>query len=486
MKVLRPFIFAFSLSFAVLPNAARCGWGVEVGRASLSDLNDLAHAEQSLWSSEKAIARAVGEALVIERQRQLLGTTNGAGVERLFHLTFAWWLKSVLKPAVEIPFNPAASCAEARLGLQKLLELDRQRQLLGLAPQQDPPADANAAETDNWFKELWDKVLAATTRRCQDEALDECVYTGRMMAVIELVFSADRQAQLRGQDSPDTSWATDALNQCAIYKVKFKSTGNVSRTATHEGYKREVYGTVVIRPGLSGLVPSIVGLSLPPEAMQLTGVTLNDPLFGSITCEGTDPGNPGPGGGIVVVDFCGPGPTDIVHEPIKVIVAQAFDLEHFIYDVTGVDFTRPGSDKVKVTRVGQDQLTLMFVPGPISVPEKSHFEMHGSKYDLPDATPEVFAGIYLAAHIRAGMNVVFKDSGSALDILSLRKDSYPVLLKYTFPPDTEPTVGARGEIYMDTTEFEVSHQPEPKPFTPRDNSLLTRIDQKIDELANLP
>ena len=102
-----------------------------------------------------------------------------------------------------------------------------------------------------------------------------------------------------------------------------------------------------------------------------------------------------------------------------------------------------------------------------------------------DTTPEVFAGIYQAAHRREGLNVVFKDSGSALDILSLRKDSYPVLLKYTFPPDTEPTVGVRGEIYTDTTEFEVSHQPEPKPFAQRDTSLLTRIDQKIDELANL-
>jgi hypothetical protein len=61
-----------------------------------------------------------------------------------------------------------------------------------------------------------------------------------------------------------------------------------------------------------------------------------------------------------------------------------------------------------------------------------------------------------------------------------------VLLKYTFPPDMEPIVGARGEIYRDTTEFEFSHQPEPKPFAQRDTSVLKRIDQKIDELANLP
>jgi hypothetical protein len=73
MKVLPLVLFALSLSLAVLPDTASCGWGVEVGRGTLADLNDLAHAEQSLWNSQEAIARVNIETLKKERQRQLLG-----------------------------------------------------------------------------------------------------------------------------------------------------------------------------------------------------------------------------------------------------------------------------------------------------------------------------------------------------------------------------------------------------------------------------
>jgi hypothetical protein len=100
-----------------------------------------------------------------------------------------------------------------------------------------------------------------------------------------------------------------------------------------------------------------------------------------------------------------------------------------------------------------------------------------------DSTPELFASIYQGAHISQGNNVVF-EPGSEPDVLSHRKSAYPVLLRHTHDGTSPP--GARAEIYKDTTEFEFSHQPEPKPFAPRDTSTIVRIDQKIDELAALP
>jgi hypothetical protein len=219
MNVLRPLVFASGLSLALTPDAAHCGWGLEVDRASFADLNDLAHAEQALWSSEKAIAYAVGQATVIERQLQLRGIRNSPdGLHHLFDLTFAWWLKSVLKPAAEIEANPAASCAEAKLALTKLLELERQRALMGLAPDDSGAADANVADADRLIKEIRDLLVQATTRRCHEEALDECVYTGRVNAVLELALSEQRQGQLSGQGDSDSSWVKDALDQCAIYK----------------------------------------------------------------------------------------------------------------------------------------------------------------------------------------------------------------------------------------------------------------------------
>jgi len=475
MNVLRPLVFALSLSLALIPNAARCGWGLEVDRASFADLNDLAHAEQALWSSEKAIAYAVGKATVTERQLELLGIPSDPGLQRLFHLAFAWWLKSVLKPAAQIEVNPAASCAEAKLALTKLLELERQRQLMGLAPGEAGPADASVVDADSLIKEIDELVLQATTRRCHEEALDECVYTGRVSAVMELALSEERQGQLFGKGTSDSSWVKDALDQCAIYKLKFTSTGSVSQTANQEGYKREVEGTVVVRQGLPGGLP---GGGLPGLDMVLLLMgTDSTAHLSSVTCQGTDPAAVE---GRVVVDFCGY--AGINKGPTTVMV-KALDLSHFTYDVDGIDFTAPGRDKVKMTVVGQDQLTLMFVPGAISVAEQSHLEIQGRRLPSTDSTPEVFASIYQGAHINQGNDVVFPPGG-APDALSHRKSAYPVLLRHTHNGTSPP--GARSEIYKDTTEFEFSHQPEPKSFAPRDTSTIVRIDQKINELAALP
>jgi hypothetical protein len=411
--------------------------------------------------------------LEIDRQMELLGIQDPIDQQDLRRHTLAWLLKSVLKPAAEIAVNPAASCAEAQLILTKVLEIGGQQQLLGV--------DDSAY---SFTGELVELIQTALARRCHEEALDECVYTGRMNAVTEQALAEERQRQLLGLDNGDTSWVTDALNQCAIYKLKFTSTGNVTGTATQEGYEREVEGTVTLHPGLGnfqlpGDLPAGIGFMLQPELMQPSG-TDSSALLTSATCQGTDP-NPAANDGRVVVDFCGS--VGIDKGPTSVLV-KAFDLSHFTYEVTGVDFATPGSDKVKMSVVGQDQLMLLFTPGPISAVENSHIEIQGRELPSTDSTPEVFASIYAGAHYKElGEGVVFPP-GSAPSILSHRKDDYPVLLSYTLE-GTSPK-GARDEIYTDTTVFEFSHEPEPKPFAPRDTSIVVRIDQKIDELsANL-
>jgi hypothetical protein len=497
MKVLRPVVFALSLSLAVMPEAARCGWGVDVGRASDADVNDLVHAEQALWSAKRKLKDALAKEVVKERQLELAGLPSETSVADLLVQTKKWWLENIMRPAAEIAVNPAASCAEARIILETLFEMDRQRVLLGL----DEPEDAPT--------KLWDTVqliLVGLLRRCQEEALDECVFTGRKAAVSEAALAADHQFQVLGLKQ-DVSWVKDALDQCAIYKLKFESTGSVSQTESVEGYQREVVGKVVVRPGLPGLPgvgalpalpPEVAGLvsgglpgvgslpALPPEATApaISGdpllESLSTPLMGtdssallpSVTCQGTDPGS----SWRIVVDGC-IGYVGVSQTPTSVWIDQKFDLSHFAYVVDGgVDFETSGNDKVKMKVVGEDQLTLKFFPAVITIAEESHIEAGGTEIPEPASTPDVFASIYLAAHQAA--DVVFPP-GSEPSVLSHRKDGYPVLLKHTLTGEYR---GPHNEIYKDTTEFELSHQPEPKPFAPRDTSIVESIIKKIDEL----
>ena len=129
-----------------------------------------------------------------------------------------------------------------------------------------------------------------------------------------------------GQNS-GTACITDALAQCAIYKLTFKTNGNVGATQTQEGYKRQVEGGVVIRPGAGGLVP---GGGLPPgipdgplvmlQTMLLSGSDENAVLL-SVSCQGTADGS-------IVVDSCGSVPLE--ESASKVLVErfrpQAFHL----------------------------------------------------------------------------------------------------------------------------------------------------------------
>jgi hypothetical protein len=187
MKVLTPVAFALCLSLAFIPGAARSGWGVEVSRASSADVRDLSHAEQEMWSSEKAIQQVGSEALKVDQQMEFLGIQDPIDQQGLRRRMLAWLLKSVLKPAAAIAVNPAASCVEAQLILTKVLEIGRQQQLLGVD-------DSDFSFTG----ELVGLIETALARRCHEEALDECVYTGRMNAVTEMALAEDRQRQLLG------------------------------------------------------------------------------------------------------------------------------------------------------------------------------------------------------------------------------------------------------------------------------------------------
>src|SRR5579862_353137 len=183
MSVLRTVLLLCTLCLAAVPNPALGGWGEEVNRASAADLNDLTHAEQELWSAEKTIQHVVGGALAGERQRQLLGVASDDATQRLFNRTVGYWLIHILKPGAQIVTNPAASCAEAMISYTKLLEIDRQRQLFGLTVGDGQPADSGVSQVDTLFTDIKAQIAEALARRCHEEALDECVYTGRISAV---------------------------------------------------------------------------------------------------------------------------------------------------------------------------------------------------------------------------------------------------------------------------------------------------------------
>src|SRR6266545_3281092 len=102
-------------------NTLGYGWGVERGRANEGDVARLLVDQLAMKMALNRIQEAIRRPLVAERQRQLLGLTEGgANITNLLDHVFDWWLENVMIPAEAIAENPAASCAEAQVAIQNL------------------------------------------------------------------------------------------------------------------------------------------------------------------------------------------------------------------------------------------------------------------------------------------------------------------------------------------------------------------------------
>ncbi|HEU4653587.1 MAG TPA: hypothetical protein VFS47_06350 [Steroidobacteraceae bacterium] len=472
-----------------------CNWGLDVGRASPTDANRLAVDKLALKEAESrynAVVSATQQMMVTARQRQLLGS-SGDTVGELYRRTYLWWLKSVLEPAALIATNPAATCAEARMGYRRYVEMQRQRQFIGLAT--DPDDRSSDAEErrgeNNLLEGIGEEIHAATLRRCHEEALDECVETGRYMALFEEALIEKRQSELLDRPQ-DISWLKDALDQCARYELRFSSTGGAGAELRTPGYTRTVEGTVQIQsdpkgdeispvlPGIGGLVGSTQSSTSAADDLYLDDddedsedAAASNPFLSAHECVPSKSRL-----ATLVITSCGPGHADARH-PTRARI-QFLDLKHIVYELDA-------NEAVTTSEAGQDKLVFDFEPGAVRLPLSAHWKSKLGPTDSFDLNLEVFQQSYGASHaVHAGAHTISiqrtGSSGPALELAehARRPAGYPDLFVTTLTGAGRCTANVPCN---DKTEFTLTHKPQPKPFGPRNTELQARIDALISAAA---
>ena len=110
------------------------GYGVSKGL--LADIEP--ERERLGGSEERRLQSQVAEALGRERQRQLLGGEEDLDIAELFGSAFAEYERTVVEPRVRAA---GESCAKGRLALETVLGLERQKQLIGMSDGSGFPTD---------------------------------------------------------------------------------------------------------------------------------------------------------------------------------------------------------------------------------------------------------------------------------------------------------------------------------------------------------
>lgn len=402
-------------------------WGMEVGRANEGDQARLLQDWIVMKMARSRIERAVSAPLAKERQIQLLGLAADSGISPadLVEGVYAWFMQEVMAPAQRIGMNPAASCEEATLAMSSLLGMMRQRALLGMEDD-----EARAEE----LSRIFDANKEIASLRCRDEALDECVATGRFMQIPTLKLSMDRQAELLGISPDFDTWVDDALKQCAIYELHFVSTTKVAMPTVE-----------TVRDGKVPIKFEAAGGSIMDAAMSgkklgelLKGETKggNNPFFVSIKCA-----LPG-------LDLtCSPGANS---DPIRVGINE-MEMQHREFYI-GPD----GISKVRI--VGEDKFSMEFAGGifaldaVIKAPNFSHnvpMPAHGYSFFIAHKKDVLGTG--------AGQ-------GTGVKIEQNKRGAHPVIFQFTYADQSNLS----GTLISDSTEFQLIHKPEPKPFPKRD------------------
>jgi hypothetical protein len=196
------------------------GRGVVSGRATAADALTLQRDFEKVIRAERAfnlVQRDGAESVLLtERQKRLLGATGDLpqGSEQLeteADLALAsrnWWVKHVLQPALDVAANPAAGCDVAIGMLQRILELEKQAQIIGL----EGARFGDFGDSDS----IIGRALRIVQRRCLVEAYDECLDTGNgrvfgdVIRQLEFLPNADLQAH-----------AEYLLERCTVYSVTY-------------------------------------------------------------------------------------------------------------------------------------------------------------------------------------------------------------------------------------------------------------------------
>jgi hypothetical protein len=318
-------------------------------------------------------------------------------------------------PAEAIAGNPAASCEESKVAVQELLIMMGQRQVLGLD-----------AEFEQRFQETLDKVRSKVATRCREEALDECVQTGRFDQIIqtELGLRKDHAVfPLNGVFDSD-AWVDAAFKQCAIYELHFVSTAKFNGKTKIDTV---LDGKITLTFSEGGILNAFSGGKKLRD--MLKGETKGgvNPFLVSITCD-FPPDRP----------TCGPGATPT--NPFKVLV-QAMEMQRpeFYVDTDGLS---------KQRTVGENKLSLEFYAGGMMTQAVIQFHRGGGITIPLEAGGTAFA----IAHKkdRLGNAMIYKFERD-------KRGVYPVIFDFIYADqDIEGRTSA-----SDSTEFKLIHKPEP-------------------------
>ncbi|MEK9139739.1 MAG: hypothetical protein AAB308_01680 [Nitrospirota bacterium] len=412
----------------LLPCPALGSWGLEVGRADPGDVANLA----ADWNAFKRSRNRINDALLqlapIERQRQLLGLNadDRSELAQLAEEVQQYWLMEVVAPLQRVAMNPAASCAEVQFALSTVMGMERQRQLIGLGENQT---------VSNMLRATGEMA----SLRCREEALDECVATGRFVQIPALMTAAERQSQLLGRAGDLESWAEDALKQCAIYELHFVSKTTVGSAPMGVETVRDGRVAIKLETPAGGLVEALRR----PLSEILKGQTVggNDPFFVSIKCTSLVP---------IIEVVCSPGANST---PIKVGI-NLLDLKHREFYVE--------SELSKERAVGEDKFSFDFSGGIFSLQGLLKAPYNTTSLPMTD-----WGNAFYMAHQKDAVDGL---QSRKVRVLRIQRGVYPVIFQFTYADQS--IFG--GATTTDSTEFELIHKPKPKPFPERSPEPIRR------------
>ncbi len=171
------------------------------------------------WPSANSwAARRRGEVLGIERQKEMLGSERTRAPHRRRGSALSireFWVKNVLQPAFDIMANPAATCELARSMLGRIVKMEHQAQIIGLA-------GLSFGDLGN-PSSILGQAFSLARYRCLAEAFDECMATGNGQALIMAMSEWGRQIKITSPELEE-AWerqVTYLFRRCTVYKLSY-------------------------------------------------------------------------------------------------------------------------------------------------------------------------------------------------------------------------------------------------------------------------
>lgn len=440
-------------SFAPSSLAAK---GYQAPRSTDAQVADLAVDLGTLFRGQyrmQFINRDVRNAILIERQKQLLGISSDVDVGNMLVSVRNWWKDNIVGPAMRVANNPAASCKLAQIVLTKLMEAERQSQLMGM----DTSADVDPGNPDS----LISKALVAVKKRCLEQAFHDCMESGNGQHIATMLAGAVRQFQMIGIEDPEfEQQAAYLYRRCTVYQLRYHPRTRIDGKNFVHGFSQD--GSVIL---LSDVDPGggMAGMAQPHE---WKGPGPDDPI--DVIQSTTECGTRAKRARIVC------GPPEPVHPARAKIKAGDLSMQRYFNDVKVVEEGSagdPGGYRIRMTSErksdGTDALALTFEPPMVvTMATLSSAELSMPLPMPPSKTAFLIAhgrgksqDIDLSGWTRVGNDVLFEKAiaGQATDRktefadsskfeLVHRPDLFPpeeVVAKWEIAPAADPQVPNR-------------------------------------------